>query len=79
MVLFLFAGELKDALGSDAVGPVIVNILLFHITMAPAGLPPALFVTIVWLAAAHRARAAFAGLLHDSIEERSNSRSTVPD
>src|ERR1700722_3382380 len=29
-------------------GPVIFNILLFHITMAPAGLPPAIFVAVLW-------------------------------
>ena len=29
-------------------GPVIVNILLFHVTMAPDGLPMALVVTALW-------------------------------
>src|ERR1700757_4107670 len=28
--------------------PVIVNILTFHALMAPAGLPLALFVTVLW-------------------------------
>ena len=29
-------------------GPIIVNILLFHSLMAPEGLPLALFATILW-------------------------------
>ena len=43
-------------------GPVMFNILLFHITMAPAGLPPALFVTALWSVVAYSVRPAFAGL-----------------
>jgi len=58
-------------------GPVIFNILLFHITMAPAGLPPALFVTILWLVVAYRVRAAFAGLFQDGAAERSASRQSA--
>jgi putative oxidoreductase len=30
-------------------GPVIVNILLFHSLMAPEGLPIALFATLLWV------------------------------
>jgi putative oxidoreductase len=30
--------------------PVIVNILSFHALMAPSGLPPALFVAVLWAA-----------------------------
>jgi putative oxidoreductase len=30
-------------------GPVIFNILCFHIFMAPAGLPLAVFVTVLWI------------------------------
>ena len=41
---------------------VIVNILTFHILMAPAGLPLALFVTILWVLVALRFRSAFAGI-----------------
>jgi putative oxidoreductase len=29
-------------------GPIIVNILLFHSLMAPAGLPVALFTAVLW-------------------------------
>lgn len=55
-------------------GPVIVNILLFHITMAPAGLPPAIFVAILWFVVAYSVRSAFAGLFQDAGGERVKSR-----
>lgn len=44
------------------VGPVIVNILMFHVLMAPAGLPPGVVVTLLWLVVFYRHRAAFAGI-----------------
>ncbi|NYF88434.1 hypothetical protein RBB79_02790 [Tunturiibacter empetritectus] len=43
--------------------PVIVNIICFHALMAPAGLPMALFVTVLWGLVAYGVRSAFAGLL----------------
>jgi putative oxidoreductase len=44
-------------------GAVIVNILCFHIFMAPAGLPLALVVTVLWFLTASNVRSAFAGIL----------------
>ena len=44
-------------------GAVIVNILCFHIFMAPAGLPLALVVTVLWFLVASNFRSAFAGIL----------------
>jgi putative oxidoreductase len=44
-------------------GPVIVNILCFHIFMAPAGLPLAVVVTVLWFVTAWSVRSAFAGIL----------------
>ena len=44
-------------------GPVIVNILCFHILMAPAGIPLAVVVTILWALVAYSVRSAFAGIL----------------
>jgi putative oxidoreductase len=44
-------------------GAVIVNILCFHIFMAPAGLPLALVVTLLWFLTAWSVRSAFAGIL----------------
>jgi putative oxidoreductase len=43
-------------------GPVLVNILLFHSTMAPAGLPMALVATALWLVIFSGVRKAFAGV-----------------
>jgi uncharacterized membrane protein YphA (DoxX/SURF4 family) len=50
-------------LGLTLLGPVIVNILLFHIFMAPATLPMAIVVAVLALIVLWQHRAAFAGLL----------------
>ena len=42
---------------------VIFNILSFHIFMAPAGLPLAVFVTVLWFLVVSNVRPAFAGIL----------------
>src|SRR5450631_1532018 len=42
--------------------PVIVNILVFHVLMAPSGLPLALFVAVLWALIFVHVRPAFAGL-----------------
>ena len=42
--------------------PVLVNILTFHITMAPAGLPLAIFVALLWVLIFVDVRPAFSGL-----------------
>jgi len=44
-------------------GAVIVNILCFHIFMAPAGLPLAVLVTVLWFLTASNVRSTFAGIL----------------
>jgi putative oxidoreductase len=44
-------------------GPVLVNILLFHALMAPEGLPIALLATGLWLVVFFRERHAFSGLV----------------
>ncbi|MFZ0594409.1 MAG: hypothetical protein WAM39_28400 [Bryobacteraceae bacterium] len=43
-------------------GPVLVNILLFHTLMAPEGLPLALVTTLLWLIVFYGVRQAFRGL-----------------
>jgi putative oxidoreductase len=43
-------------------GPVIVNILFFHLLMAPPGLPIAIFVAILWGIVAFRHRQSFSGI-----------------
>ena len=44
-------------------GAIIFNILCFHIFMAPAGLPLAVVVTVLWFLTAWRVRSAFTGIL----------------
>lgn len=43
-------------------GPVLVNILLFHSLMAPEGLPLALVATALWAVVFYGVRGAFAGV-----------------
>ncbi len=50
-------------LGLTILGAIIVNILLFHILMAPEGLPIALVVTAFALFLLWRYRDSYAGLL----------------
>src|SRR5204863_6768118 len=52
-------------LGLTLLGPVIVNILCFHVLMAPAGLPMALVVSFLALFLLWRYRGYFAGLVKD--------------
>ncbi len=48
--------------------PIIVNILLFHLTMAPSGLPIPLVVTILWLLVFLSVRSAFAGIFQQRVQ-----------
>jgi len=50
-------------LGLTLLGPVIVNILLFHVFLDPKGLPMALVVSALALFLLWRYRANFAGLV----------------
>jgi putative oxidoreductase len=50
------------------VGPVIVNILLFHITLQPAGLPPGLIATVLWFIIFFGVRKYFAGIFVQKAE-----------
>jgi putative oxidoreductase len=50
-------------LGLTILGAIIVNIWLFHLLMAPEGLPPAIVVTVLQLFLVWRYRSAFAGLI----------------
>jgi putative oxidoreductase len=49
-------------LGLVILGPLIVNILLFHALMEPQGLPIALVVLVLWLIVFYSVRRAFAGI-----------------
>jgi hypothetical protein len=50
--------------------PVIVNILIFHVLMAPSGLPLALFVAVLWAAIFIEVRPAFSGLFQSRWQPR---------
>src|SRR5271156_1672797 len=49
-------------LGLTLLGPIIVNILLFHALMDRSGLPGAIVVAILWGIVAYRERQYFSGL-----------------
>ena len=51
-------------------GPVIVNILFFHLFMAPAGLPLAMLVATLWIVVYSGVRPAFAGLFQQQAQGR---------
>jgi uncharacterized membrane protein YphA (DoxX/SURF4 family) len=59
--LFLFRRTFPLAL--TLAGPLIVNILLFHLLMDPAGIAPGLVVTILWFIIFSQYHAAFHGIL----------------
>jgi putative oxidoreductase len=48
-------------------GPVIVNIVLFHIFMAPAGMAMAMVVSLLWLVVFWSVRTAFAGIFQPRV------------
>jgi uncharacterized membrane protein YphA (DoxX/SURF4 family) len=50
-------------LGLTILGAIMVNIWLFHLLMAPEGLPPAIVVTVLELFLVWRYREAFAGIV----------------
>src|SRR4030081_416575 len=54
--------DLYVPLAIVALGAVLLNILTFHITMMPAGLPLPIVVTILWFVVAWPLRAHFAPL-----------------
>ena len=44
------------------IGPVIVNILMFHLFLAPATIGPGVLVTVLWFIIFYYHRAAFEGI-----------------
>jgi putative oxidoreductase len=53
--------------------PVLVNILTFHISMAPAGLPMAIFVAVLWAVIFFDVRSAFSGLFQARSPQRAST------
>jgi uncharacterized membrane protein YphA (DoxX/SURF4 family) len=60
--LLLLANQFVP-LALTLLGPIIANILVFHISMQPAGLPPGILATILWCVLVWRLRPHFAPLL----------------
>ena len=65
-VLLLLNRDVPIAL--TILGPIIVNILLFHSLMNPEGLGLALVVTILWAVVFASVRSAFAGVFQARVE-----------
>jgi putative oxidoreductase len=56
-------------LGLTLLGPVIVNILLFHILLNRTGLPMAILVSVLALIVLWHHRASFAGLVKSGVDK----------
>ncbi|MFL6426660.1 MAG: hypothetical protein ACJ71S_00340 [Acidobacteriaceae bacterium] len=57
-------------LGLVILGPIIVNILLFHLTMAPSSIGPGLLATALWFVVFFGVRQAFAGIFTAKVEPK---------
>src|SRR6266478_2184445 len=57
-------------LGVAMLAPVIVNIITFHASMAPSGLPMAVFVAVLWAVIFIDVRPAFSGLFQSRLQPR---------
>ena len=79
-LLFVFAIQLIGGvlllvnryvpLSLTILGPIIVNILLFHGLMNPEGLGLALFVAVLWGVVFASVRSAFAGIFQARVENK---------
>ena len=58
----LFLSNQYVPLALTLIGPILFNILLFHITMNPSGIVPGAIATICWLIVFYSVRSAFAGI-----------------
>jgi hypothetical protein len=87
MLLVVFAIEVIGAalllanryvpLALVLLGPVIFNIDLFHIFMAPAGLALAAVVTALWFAAAGSVRSAFAAIFQARVQPETTAAASI--
>ena len=55
-------------LALTVLAPILVNILMFHSLMQPAGLPPGLLFCILWLLVFVSVRSAFSGIFQSKVE-----------
>jgi hypothetical protein len=54
-------------------GPIIVNILLYHVLMNPTGLGLALLVAVLWVLVFASVHSAFAGIFQQRVEIKTES------
>lgn len=64
----LFLANRYVPLALTLIGPVIVNILLFHVLMDPGGIVPGAIATVFWLVVFYSVRPAFAGILRHQVQ-----------
>lgn len=64
----LLLANLFVPLAATILAGILVNILAYHVTMAPEGLPLALITTVLWLLVFVSVRKAFAGLFAAKVE-----------
>lgn len=65
----LLAANRYVAFGLTLLGPIVVNIVLYHALMDPSGLPVAAVVCVLWLLTAFSVRLAFQGLFRKSPQD----------
>ena len=47
--------------------PILVNIVIFHVLLQPAGLPPGLVFVILWFLVFYSVRSAFVGIFESRV------------
>jgi hypothetical protein len=58
------------ALGLVLLGPVLVNILMFHLLILPDGFQAGVVLSLLWLLVFWQHRAAFAGIFSAKLKEQ---------
>lgn len=64
--LLLLSGQFVP-LALVLLGPILVNVLEFHLLVAPAGLPLAVFTLVLWLVVFSGVRRAFSGIFASKV------------
>lgn len=64
--LLLLSGQFVP-LALVLLGPILVNVLEFHLLVAPAGLPLAVFTLVLWLVVFIGVRRAFSGIFASKV------------
>jgi hypothetical protein len=73
----LFLASRTVPLALTLIGPVLVNILLFHTLMDPGGIVPGAVATVLWFVVFSRYRGAFRGIYSFSGHARNDDRTAA--